>query len=44
MYECGDCGRILDNVGSESMIRCPYCGYRVVYKTRPPVAKKVVAR
>ena len=42
MYECGMCGKILDSL--KESIRCPYCGYRIIYKTRPIVAKKVIAR
>jgi len=41
MYECGRCGKVLENVADS--IRCPYCGYRIIYKTRPIVAKKVKA-
>ena len=42
MYKCGMCGRELTD--SASAIRCPYCGYRIIYKSRPLVAKKVIAR
>ncbi|MHA1608235.1 MAG: DNA-directed RNA polymerase subunit P [Candidatus Freyarchaeota archaeon] len=44
-YVCGRCGEELKN--EELMmiqgIRCK-CGSRIVYKTRPPVTKKVMAR
>lgn len=41
MYECGRCGRELENIVES--LRCPYCGYRIIYKARPLVAKMVTA-
>ncbi|MHA1237973.1 MAG: DNA-directed RNA polymerase subunit P [Candidatus Odinarchaeia archaeon] len=45
-YRCGQCG---GEVTSEELktlpgVKCPYCGYRILYKTRPPIVKKVKAR
>ncbi|RUM48249.1 MAG: DNA-directed RNA polymerase subunit P [Hyperthermus sp.] len=36
-YKCGRCGREFTALDLEYMpsIKCPYCGYRVVYKVRP---------
>ena len=42
MYECGRCGREVENTADS--IRCPYCGNRIIYKARPLVAKKVIGR
>ncbi|MHA1835838.1 MAG: DNA-directed RNA polymerase subunit P, partial [Candidatus Odinarchaeia archaeon] len=25
-------------------VKCPYCGHRKLYKSRPPVIKKILAR
>lgn len=43
-YKCGDCGKILENLDLTMPVRCPYCGYRVMFKHRQPIAKKVSAR
>ncbi|MEM2340302.1 MAG: RNA polymerase Rbp10 [Candidatus Bathyarchaeia archaeon] len=44
-YVCMDCGA---EVTSEQLsltpeIKCPFCGYRVLKKARPPIVKKVKA-
>ena len=44
MYECGGCGRVMEKIDLSLPIRCPYCGYRVLYKQRLPLAKQVKAR
>lgn len=42
MYKCGKCGEEVQFfIGS--LIRCPNCAYKVFYKTRQPVARKVKA-
>ncbi len=46
LYKCGRCGRVFDLFQLQVLaprIRCPYCGYRVIYKVRSPVVKKVKA-
>ncbi|MBN1940552.1 MAG: DNA-directed RNA polymerase subunit P [Candidatus Diapherotrites archaeon] len=43
MYKCGKCGEKFNKLPDDT-IRCPVCAYKVVYKTRPKVAKKVMAR
>jgi DNA-directed RNA polymerase subunit P len=42
-YACGKCGKTVSLQGLESLpgVKCPYCGYRVLYKIRPPIVKKV---
>jgi DNA-directed RNA polymerase subunit RPC12/RpoP len=34
------CGKKVDSI---DVIKCPYCGYRILQKERPPVVKKVKA-
>ncbi len=43
MYRCGKCGEIFDKL-PQGVIRCPQCAFKVLYKTRDPVAKEVKAR
>ncbi len=42
-YRCGRCGIEFSALDLEYMpsIKCPYCGYRVIYKVRP-VGSKIV--
>jgi len=44
-YKCGRCGSEFTALDLEYMpsIKCPYCGYRVIYKVRPPGRKLVRA-
>jgi len=44
-YECLSCGSKItaDQLAMIPEIKCPYCGYRVLKKTRPPVVKHVKA-
>ena len=44
-YKCGRCGREFTALDLEYMpsIKCPYCGYRVIYKVRPTGRKLVKA-
>lgn len=46
VYECVRCGRRAKYGELERYIsfRCPYCGYRVFRKIRPPIVKRVKAR
>jgi len=45
VYECLSCGSKIsaDQLAMIPEIKCPYCGYRVLKKTRPPVVKHVKA-
>ena len=45
IYKCGRCEREFDRTQLELLpgIRCPYCGYRVIYKVRRIGVKKVKA-
>jgi DNA-directed RNA polymerase subunit P len=46
LYQCISCGEklTLDQLAMTPEIKCPFCGYRVLKKTRPPVVKRVKAR
>ncbi|MHA1311281.1 MAG: DNA-directed RNA polymerase subunit P [Candidatus Helarchaeota archaeon] len=46
MYECGECKKEINAMDMNSLpgIKCPQCGYRILYKIRPPVVKKIKAR
>jgi DNA-directed RNA polymerase subunit RPC12/RpoP len=39
-YKCGKCGTPVSSI-EEGMVRCPSCGFRIIYKTRDPIAKTV---
>jgi DNA-directed RNA polymerase subunit RPC12/RpoP len=40
MYRCSKCRQSIKEL-DEIFVRCPYCGNRVLFKERPPVAKEV---
>lgn len=40
MYRCLKCKKSIKQL-DEVFVRCPYCGCRVLFKERPPVAKDV---
>ncbi len=45
-YKCGACGKEFEQTQLEILlprIRCPYCAYKVIYKVRPGIVKKVKA-
>jgi DNA-directed RNA polymerase subunit RPC12/RpoP len=44
MYKCFECQHALTPKDIEKRIICPYCGSRIVLKTRPETLKKVKAR
>ena len=37
-WKCFSCGKKVDDIKT---IKCPYCGFRIYTKDRPPVVKKV---
>jgi DNA-directed RNA polymerase subunit RPC12/RpoP len=42
MYKCLNCGKEVKlELKSAKKIICPYCGFRIIEKARPAVAKKV---
>ena len=42
MYRCGKCRKQVD-LKPEDPTRCPFCGYKILYKERPKVVKRVRA-
>jgi len=44
-YICLRCHKVFDSKDMELLpgIHCPYCGYRIIAKTRPPVVKRIKA-
>ncbi|MCS7120853.1 MAG: DNA-directed RNA polymerase subunit P [Nitrososphaerota archaeon] len=44
IYQCLKCGSLVSSTDLELGIRCPYCRYRVLKKTRPPIVKRIKAR
>jgi len=44
-YRCGRCGHVFEAKDLEIIpsIMCPNCGYRIIFKVRPAVAKRVKA-
>ena len=43
-YRCFSCGKEIDPKNVKRRIICPYCGSRIIIKSRPNVIKKVKAR
>ncbi|MBI4021579.1 MAG: DNA-directed RNA polymerase subunit P [Candidatus Aenigmarchaeota archaeon] len=43
-YQCLNCGKQVDlDLKAAKKIQCSYCGYRILEKLRPPVAKRLSA-
>jgi len=38
MWECFNCGSHVENI---DVVKCPHCGYRIFYKKRPPIVRKI---
>ncbi|HDD64436.1 MAG: DNA-directed RNA polymerase subunit P [Thermofilum sp. ex4484_79] len=45
IYECMRCGRKFEKSNIDALrhlgLQCPFCGYRIILKSRPQVAKRV---
>ncbi|MBU0953577.1 MAG: DNA-directed RNA polymerase subunit P [Nanoarchaeota archaeon] len=42
MYKCMSCGKEIETRLDEARkVQCPYCGYRILEVTRPPIVKRV---
>lgn len=39
-WKCFSCGKKMDDI---KVVKCPYCGYRILKKDRPAVVRKVKA-
>ena len=45
MYKCLSCGREVEvDLNIAKKVICPFCGYRILKKTRPVSIKKVQSR
>ena len=46
LYECINCLSKLtaDQIALTPEIKCPFCGYRILRKVRPPIVRHVKAR
>jgi DNA-directed RNA polymerase subunit P len=44
VYLCGKCGKVVENIAERGTLRCPFCGYKILFKDRPKVIKRVKAR
>jgi DNA-directed RNA polymerase subunit RPC12/RpoP len=38
-YKCFDCGKTVSDDYIRKRVRCPYCGSKMLYKTRGTVTK-----
>jgi len=38
MWKCLNCEKQVENIEA---VKCPYCGYRIFHKERPPIVRKV---
>ena len=43
MYKCISCGKEV-KVKTLDKVQCPYCGYRIIEKTRPRIVKNLKVR
>ena len=44
MYKCLKCEKEIDLEQVKDKIRCPFCGYRIIFKKRPNTVTNVLAR
>ena len=42
-YKCFNCGKEVDKVVVERVIRCPYCGSKVLFKPQNRILKPIKA-
>ncbi|BBL45788.1 DNA-directed RNA polymerase subunit P [Nanobdella aerobiophila] len=42
-YMCINCKRTIDHESALKRVKCPYCGSKILVKTRPNTVKKVKA-
>lgn len=40
VWKCFSCGKKVEDI---EVVKCPFCGYRILKKERPPVVRKVKA-
>ena len=45
MYQCINCGKpVKMDLKATRKVQCPFCGHRILTKTRPKVPRKVLAQ
>lgn len=37
-WKCIKCGKKVKEI---KVVKCPYCGYRIIHKEKPPIVKKM---
>lgn len=42
MYKCGNCGKSVEP--DEGGVRCPFCGYKILFKERAGAVRQIKAR
>lgn len=40
IYRCGECRELVE-LDLEYGVRCPKCGFKILYKVRPEIVKRV---
>ena len=43
MYRCAKCGKSFEKL-PEGLIRCPSCAFKIIFKERGPIVKRLQAR
>ncbi len=44
IYTCMGCGKEVEmDLKTARKVQCPFCGYRIILKTRPPITRRVSA-
>jgi DNA-directed RNA polymerase subunit P len=43
-YRCIKCGKMVSIDLKYEKVRCPFCGYKILVKARPPVVKHMKAK
>jgi DNA-directed RNA polymerase subunit P len=42
MYKCGNCSRVIEP--DKGVVRCPFCGYKILFKERSGNVREIQAR
>lgn len=44
MYRCLNCSKSIELEQVKERVRCPFCGYRIIFKERPKTVVRVEAK
>ncbi|MBT3463614.1 DNA-directed RNA polymerase subunit P [archaeon] len=44
IYKCFNCNKDIERTTLRKRVRCPYCGYKILFKPRLVPSTKVIAR